>query len=598
MPRSSVEALHAQRLSLLKELDQNANDNGFLLKIATVCMELKLDDEAIEYLERLDSLGYRDEPLIYSSLGKLYRDKKEYQEALSSYRKYLEFLDPKHPHYIRTMDILSELEFIEKELSKSEQIVFEPVEDVNSSDQEYLPQFTLDGSSIIFTRRWYGQEDLMHASKNDSGYQIRIIDELSTMNNEGAHTISADGQKIIFTKCKDKSGYGSCDLYESTMTESGWSAPKNLGSRINSVAWESQPSLSSDGKTLYFASNRKGTMGGSDIWFSTRLPDGTWSNPINAGKEINTSFNDESPFIHADNKTLFFRSDRKPGLGNFDIYFARRDSLGELQIVNLGFPINSTENDGALVVGLDGKSAYYATDYLAGKHLGSLDIVHFELPERFCAEPMTYLKGRVTQAETGIPLQAELMLFDLKAKTTLTKLQCNFNGEFLVAVPLHREISVHIAQDGFMFFSAHLFVDNLHTGSNPKELKIELYPVKEMVKAEEPVPTVLQNIFFASGSAELLTESETELNYLLHLLEKNKEIRIRIIGYTDNVGNSRDNLILSERRANSVRSRLIELGVRASRIEATGKGEEQAIADNNTEQGRKENRRTEFIIIR
>lgn len=598
-PRSNDDALLLKTTKWEKELSKDPENVQLLLLLAKAYVDLAMEDKAISSLERLVILNYNDEPRVFSTLGLLYRNRKDFKKSRQFYQTYFNRIDQSHSHFSQTSQIISELDYVISELEKKEIILFEPMTALNSEDQEYLPQFTIDESSIIFTRRWYGQEDLMYAQKKGETYQVDIIDELSTMQNEGAHTISSDGKKIVFTKCDNKFGYGSCDLYEAEYQDSFWLAPKNMGSRINSSAWESQPSLSADGRILYFSSTREGGLGGSDLWYCYRLADGRWSIPYNLGPEINSIANDESPFIHADGKTIYFRSDRKPSLGSYDIYMAKGKLDKWREVQNLGYPINSVENDGALVVSLNGTYGYYATDFVNGQATGNLDIVRFVLPEQFRPEPMTYFKARVTDQKTMYPILAKAELVDISTNEILNLVYTDTNGELLVPVPLGKEVLLNVSAKSYAFYSDHIIYKDFRFGANPLSLEIHLrsLPSGNTVVEKSP-PIVLKNIFFKTGSFELLSQSQLEINYLRDLLMQNPSIHIAIVGHTDNVGQTEDNLQLSLKRVQGVKDELTKKGIDPKRIEIIAKGESEPIADNSLEEGRAVNRRIEFMIIK
>jgi len=246
---------------------------------------------------------------------------------------------------------------------------------INTSNSEYLPQFTLDDETFIFTRRVFDQEDLFIATKSEDGYETEAMDEVNTLLNEGAHTLSADGSLLIFTHCNTKIGFGGCDLYRSRRRSNGtWSKPANMGKSINSEHWDAQPSLSADGRTLYFASRRPGGHGGTDIWACRLSKNGRWSRPVNLGPNVNSSAADESPFIHADGQTLYYRSRGPLGMGGFDLFRSKLENNAWSQPIHLGSPINTTGEDGALVVSLDGTRGYYATDNYKGVKQNHLDL--------------------------------------------------------------------------------------------------------------------------------------------------------------------------------------------------------------------------------
>ncbi|MES2881046.1 MAG: flagellar motor protein MotB, partial [Bacteroidota bacterium] len=252
---------------------------------------------------------------------------------------------------------------------------------INSTESEYFPSMPVDGSNLFYTRRLNNfNEDFFAAKKESSNWSksFRLNGSINTAQNEGAQNISQDGAWLVFTGCNRPDGEGSCDLYISYQTDDGWSEALNLGRQINSDQWDAQPCLSPDKRDLYFTSRRFGGFGGSDIYKAHLLPNGKWSAPENLGAGINTVGDESSPFIHADNQTLYFTSTGLQGYGEEDIFLARKRDDGTWNIPqNLGYPINTTGHEGTLFIASNGSTAYYAADRSDSK--GGLDIYSFEL---------------------------------------------------------------------------------------------------------------------------------------------------------------------------------------------------------------------------
>jgi tetratricopeptide (TPR) repeat protein len=256
---------------------------------------------------------------------------------------------------------------------------------INSAESEYLPCLTIDGKEFFFTRRVRGfDEDFYSVKKNNDGWSkaLPLGGNVNTDLNEGAQMISQDGEWLVFTACNRKDGWGSCDIYISYLTPDGWSEGINLGGKINTDQWESQPCLSPDKRDLYFTSRRFGGYGGSDIYVSHRLSNGEWSTPENLGSQINTSGDEASPFMHADNQTLFFTSTGLTGYGEADLFYAKKGPKGDWSVPeNLGYPINTINNEGTLFIAADAKTAYFASDRSDSR--GGLDIYSFEQPKGY-----------------------------------------------------------------------------------------------------------------------------------------------------------------------------------------------------------------------
>lgn len=482
--------------------------------------------------------------------------------------------------------------------------------EINTPEGEYAPTIRADGQLLIFTRRGMfanrspgcptpnGQtEEFFMAEKTATGWTkaVNMGAPLNTGCNEGAESISADGQLMFFAAAGREVGgrvYETLDLYWTRRKGSGWETPRNMGGTVNSGARETQPCISSDGKTLYFVSTRPGGYGGSDIYSSTLNDDGSWSKPVNLGPTVNTPGEEFSPFIHPDNQTLYFASDYWPGLGNFDLFYSRRGFDGAFQKpVNMGSPLNTPDHEYSLIVSADGKTGYFASTTLKGGY-GDYDLYAFELPESARPVQVTYMKGVVTDASDKKPLEAQFELIDLKTGDLVVKsMSDKVTGEFLVCIPANRDYALNVSRSGYLFHSENFSLKESKT-NEPFLKNVQLTPI------QKDVPVVLRNIFFETGSAELKPESRVELDKLVELLTQNPTINIEISGHTDNVGSKESNLKLSDNRAKSVSTYLIGKGIAADRLSNKGYGDSKPIDDNNTEQGRANNRRTEFKITR
>jgi len=470
---------------------------------------------------------------------------------------------------------------------------------LNTDKDEYHPVLTTDGSSMYFVRMGkgkYRQEDLFVA-KSDGALGFQEASPLTVLNSDyqdGAFTLSADGNTIVFTSCGRPDSKGGCDLYISFKKGNKWTAPKNMGSGINSKYWDSSPSLSSDGRTVYFASKRPGGLGGSDIWSVSLNDNNRWQEVINLGETINTPGNEEAPSIHPDGKTLYMVSDGHIGMGSYDIFFSRYDQGKWCAPENIGYPINTDSREGGLFVDLHGGKAYYSTGIMmdgADNVKESGDIYLFDLPQDKRPGVVSYIKIEIRDGKSNGLMQAKGELVSLK--DTTDKKIFDIKGQLLTPIT-PGEYSFAVKKLGYVFHSENILFPESDMGSDPFIYKVVLQPIEK----EAPAPIVLKNIFFRSGSAELLSTSNTEINNLAQLLLDSPDIDIAILGHTDNVGSDIDNLRLSEYRAKAVYERLIAKGINATRIKYVGKGEGVPIADNDTEEGRQLNRRTEFLIIR
>ncbi len=477
---------------------------------------------------------------------------------------------------------------------------------INSNLDEYFPAITADDQTFLYTRNNRTdiapmQEDFLMSKKTDGVWSPSVLlgDGINTSGNEGAPSISADGQILFFIACAEmdgaygpnRKGYGSCDIFYSQKAGSNWSRPYNAGPVINSKYWESQPSFSADGKTLYFVSNRPGGFGDADIWYSTLKDDGSWGMPVNIGRQINTAGKEESVFIHPDGKTLYFSSNGHVGMGKLDIYVVRKNDNGEWGTpVNLGYPINTYNDENSLLVNGAGNLAYFASSREGG--FGGLDLYQFELYDAVRPDKITYVKGKVYDAKTKQPLGAHFELIDLAtAKQVIVSDANSGNGEFLVTLPIEKDYALNVSQNGYLFYSANFALKELADKSKPFLMDVPLEPIDTGNVVE------LKNVFFETAKFDLKPESKVELNKLVNFLTLNKTLRIQLSGHTDNVGDKKLNQLLSQNRAKSVYDYLITSGIDAKRLTYIGYGDTKPKVKNDTDENRAANRRTEFKVI-
>ncbi len=476
-------------------------------------------------------------------------------------------------------------------------------EHINSNWDEYLPAITADEAMLIFTVmrpkdkyticfQCVTEEDL-YSSKTDGNNNWTPREYLSNINthfNEGGQCVSPDGKYMIYTACNRDEGFGSCDLYWSKRLGDTWSKPINCGKPLNTKFWESQPSFSADGKTIYFISNRPGGEGKKDIWKTTMIEDGVFSEPINLGKEINTPEDEVSVFIHPDGQTLYFASKGHKGMGDADIFMSVLKSDGSWsQPVNLGYPINTHVEDFSLVVNARGNKAYYASDKKDG--FGGLDLYWFELPTHLRPNSVTYFKGKVFDAQDKKPLAATLELMDLTTRQVVVKSTSDpHTGEFIVCIPTDKQYAFTVINDKYLFYSENIAIKDIQL-QEPIEKDVAL----KRIEIGESI--VLENIFFDTDKSDLKKESLAELNRIVKLLQENPKMHVEIGGHTDNVGTQEHNVKLSTDRAKTVYDYLIQANINKERLSFHGYGFNKPIADNDTEEGRAKNRRTELTIV-
>jgi len=498
------------------------------------------------------------------------------------------------------------------ERAMKQPVPFEPVNlgpGVNTKDPEYFPAVTVDDSTLMFTRlikddrSAYGvQEDFFvsHKQKDGTWGAAMPISTVNTVDNEGAGTLTPDGRFIIFTKCAGADGsygpglkgLGSCDLFISRRVGDRWSKAQNLGAPVNSPSWESQPSMGSDGRTLYFlrgARSRDGQQN-TDIYVSRMGDDGAFSKPELLGPNVNSPGKEESVQIHPDGKTLYFSSDGRPGMGGLDIYMSRMQPDGSWsEALNLGWPINTGGDENSVLVDASGSLAYFASDREGG--FGDLDLYGFELYKEARPTPVSYIRGKVTDKATGKALEADVELFDLASgKLAAGAISDPLSGEFTVCLPTGMDHALNASAEGYLFYSRNYSFADMQ-GTAPYQLDVKLSKVAPGQKIE------LRNIFFETASYALLPTSTVELNKLGQFMKTSPAVRIEVGGHTDDVGNDAANQKLSEQRANAVRDFLIKQGIDGSRVVAKGYGETKPVTTNETDEGRALNRRTEVTVL-
>jgi hypothetical protein len=535
--------------------------------------------------------------LIANTLFKLER----YDEAISEYEKILTYADLK-PDLRGEAEKKLNTSRVRKKLIENP-VSYNPVNlggGINTVADEYINALSADGSGLFFTRRTkntghlekqYNEDFYFAGFAGDSAGQAILLNYPPGKENDaGALCISADGRLLFFTACFRTDSYGGCDLYYSEKQGDTWSKVKNVGPVVNSKSWDSQPSLSSDGKTLYFASKRARGLGGSDIWKSDRTPDGQWGKPVNLGAPVNTSEGEMAPFIHYDNSTLYFSSNGHPGMGGSDLFRSEYKNGVWMHPENLGYPINSLADELVVVVNPEGNEGYISSNTLMGK--GGYDIFRFDLYAAIRPVPVSYLKGKVFDKKTARPLEASFELIDIMRDSIVIEAKSDRqSGEFLVCLPCNRNYALNVSCKGYLFYSDNFPLSDTTSRMNPqvKDIPLELIAVGNSM--------TLRNIFYETDQFQLKSTSFAELDKLVSFLTDNPALQIEIEGHTDNQGTDAYNLDLSMKRARSVYNYLLDRGISENRLSFKGYGESKPVCPNDTEEGRALNRRTEIRII-
>jgi outer membrane protein OmpA-like peptidoglycan-associated protein len=565
---------------------------------AEVCQEAgdaALCEQALRKVVALDMTGY---PEAYRWLAERSFKRGDYEDASAGMQRYLALIrNPANlPFAVKRLN--ASISFAIDQLKNPSGIVPDKLAgSVNSPDDEYFPSLSIDGSLLVFTRQTKNQdpnikkppqEDLFFVTFRDSGYQIpeAFPFPINSKGNEGTQSLRQDGRIMFFTACNRPDTKGGCDIYYCVKTGDSWSDPINPGNPLNSRYWESTPFLAQDGTRLLFASNRPGGFGGMDIWQSVLKPDRSWSAPVNLGSRINTQLDELSPLLLVDGKTLFFASNGHVGMGGFDLLKTDLAGTGEPQ--NLGYPFNTWSDDHGLTVNMELNLGVFGSgrDSTTGMDLYQVDMSPF-IP----VKTVMTLSGTVRDKITGLPVGARVEVQPF-GDSLISRVEADpVTGRYLLGIAEKPAYRIGFSNPGYMPYSLYYQNDNQSEKRTIEHL-IELEPIKT------GAAIVLQNIFFALNSSELLPESDKDLEEILNLFRQNPGIVIELSGHTDNTGTDAINRTLSQKRAESVMNYLIAKGIKPEQLTAKGYGSSNPVASNDTEDGRRLNRRTEMKVIR
>ncbi len=567
--------------------------------------DMDKNEEAIEQFSKVLRINPRFFTNIYFDIARLELQQGQYTSAEQHIQQFMNIGNGSRELRAVSSNILASCEFATEAIKHP--VPFNPVNmgpAINTAMSEYFPTLTVDGSMLIFTRRLErqtempGEEDYnedLYMSFKENGEWTKALNmgpQLNSEYMEGASTISADGEVLIFVSDRP-GGYGSEDLYYTLRVGNGWSYPRNLGPPINTKNWETQPCLSSDGKTLYFIRGiiSAHIVKNQDIYVSTLSDSNYWNVPARLSDTINTPGKEECPFIAPDNQTLYFCSDGHPGFGGTDIFMSRKLPNGRWGLpVNLGYPINTSKDETGIVIDPNGRLAYFSSNRHGG--YGELDIYSFSLPDSMRPQQVTYLKGKVFDANTKDPLIAYFTLIDLTTGKVVSQSTSGpDDGTFLVCLPVDKNYALNVSRKGYLFYSENFSLKDVKASYEHPYLKD--VPLQSI---DTGASIVLKNIFFETNKYNLKSESEVELNKLVVFLKNNPTVKIEISGHTDNQGTPQSNITLSENRAKSVYDYLAAHAIDAGRLTYKGYGQTRPIATNETPEGRAQNRRTEIKI--
>ncbi len=478
---------------------------------------------------------------------------------------------------------------------------------VNSAYADYSAVVSADESSLFFTSRrpdvvgglvdpfdgmYY--EDIYVSTKKDSVWEraVNIGAPINTNGHDATIGVSVDGQRLLIYRDDDGDG----NIYSSDLKGGAWSAPAKLSENINTQLWEPSASISADGTRLYFASNREGGFGGRDIYLSKLLPNGQWSKAVNLGSTVNTKYDEDAPFIHPDGVTLFYSSMGHKSMGGFDIFFCtvnyETDKASEA--VNIGYPVNSTDDDIFYTPTADNKRAYYSS-FKAGGY-GEKDIYMITFPEQK-ETPLTVYKGKIKGVYGADIPTVEITVIDNETGQLVgTYFPNSKTGNYLFILPPGGNYNISYQAEGFLLQS-----ENLNVPKDSSYNLINTYMELKPITVGQRV--TLKNIFFDYNKATLRSISRIELDKFAKMLKDKPKLVVEISGHTDSKGNDDFNMKLSQERAQAVLKYVEDKGVDAKRMAAVGYGESKPIAKNTTANGKDDevgmqlNRRVEYRIL-
>jgi outer membrane protein OmpA-like peptidoglycan-associated protein/tetratricopeptide (TPR) repeat protein len=615
-----------------KAYEFNPNNAEINYKIGT-CYLFTIDKtKAVGFFEKALELNPMVAPDAVYLLAQAYHITHEFDKAIDKYEAYKHSLSPK--------ELREKQEEIDKKIEEcnyGKELIANPsrafIDNVgsviNTQYDEYSPIINADETMMIFTSRrntTTGEgrdprdkaffEDVYISYKDNTNWQkpTNPGSPINTKTHDATVGLSADGQKLFIYR-----GDNGGDLYECELKGDSWTKPKRLDKTINTKYHESSATFSYDGKTIYFVSDKEGGFGGRDIYMSRLDEKGRWGEAQNLGSIINTKYDEEGVFMHPDGKTLYFSSKGHNSMGGYDIFKTVYENGTWSKPENIGYPINTAGDDVFFSVSASGIHGYYSSAKPGGKGKQDVYIVTFLGPEKplvnnteenllaCIAKPtsdnvmqtvevvtasLTLLKGKVLDQITLEPVEAQIVLTDNELNEELAVFTSNSaTGRYMVSLPSGKNYGIAVKAPGYLFHSENF---NVPEKAQYQEIEKDVY----LKKVEVGSKIVLKNIFFDFGKATLRSDSESELDRLAKLLTDVPTLKIEISGHTDNVGSQSFNQKLSENRAKSVVEYLVnKKGIAADRLTYVGYGFQQPIATNDTEEGRQQNRRTEFKII-
>jgi len=607
-----VQELRNRQVGRARKLLEDAleKDSAFLeahrtlAEMGRITADLDLQAKHFAAMARLRPTG-PEAPSLLSFAGRQAQSKGRYAQAEELYALALSSTNPLLPELKQKLEKgLAAARFAAETIKTPIKFSRTPLPTrVNRFPMQYTPTATADDQILIYTARKglssAFDEDIYQTERGKDGSWSTpepISDQINTDGNEGTTSVSADGRTLVFTKCEAVSR-GGCNIYITRKTGKDWAKPEMIDS-VNSAEWDSHPCLSADGNTLLFVSSRPGGLGRYDIYVARRGKNGLFSRAKNAGPAINTDEDEIMPFLHANGQTLFFGSRGHLGMGGLDLFMANRaegagtDFTNWQTPKNLGYPLNTAADESSIYIAPDGRRAYYCVEDNQNGFMTRSVLYEFDFGKGLHLERRSFFaKGTVTDAKTGNPLGSRVELVNNASRETIYAVESDpETGKYLMALPEGSQYGLTVSATGYLFQSRFIdFKQAADSGAVLLDFKLEA--LKKGAK------TVLNNVFFASGSADLLPESDAELAQVAGLLKQNPKLKVEIGGHTDSVGTAEANLMLSKKRAQTVKDALLKTAIPDMRLQATGYGETNPAQPNRTLQGRAMNRRIEFTVL-
>jgi outer membrane protein OmpA-like peptidoglycan-associated protein len=590
----------------LKAYEFNPNNSDLNFKIGYCVYNTTQKYDCLKYFEKAYQLDNNVDKRIDYYLARGFHLNYKFDDAISFYNKFSSTLKNENDlaeinRYITECrngkEILKDTTDVE---------IINLGDNINTEYREYGPMITADGSKMYFTSRRKGTtgggmagdgmyfEDIYESSKTKTGWtKARSVGTpLNSKLHDAVVGLSPDGQNL-FVYVDQNGG----DLYVSTLRGSKWSKPVSISENINKKSHESSACISYDNKTLFYISDDPTiSMGGRDIFYSNMDKYGNWSPPTNIGPVVNTKYDEVDLFIHPDGRTVYFSSRGHNTMGGYDIFKTTKDKNGNWSTpVNMGYPINTPLDDAFFVTTASGKTAYFASVRPEGKGLHDIYEIRFADDEESTPVEdkiyLTLVKGKVTDKVTSFPLESYIEIMDNNANEVVATYTTNSQtGGYIVNLPSGKNYGLSVNKDGYLFHSENF---NLADTSAYQEITIDI----ELQRIEVGTTIVLKNIFFDYDKATLRPESYAELNRVVTILNKQPKLKIEISGHTDNKGSFEYNKQLSKSRAKTVVDYLIEKGISTDRLTYEGYAFEKPIATNDTDEGRQLNRRVEFKVL-